>query len=70
LETQFGEGFVLASGFSAVDADLVPILHYLTCWPEGAGMMREAPGVGAWLARLLEHPSIRAGAPPAGRARG
>jgi glutathione S-transferase len=64
LDEQLTSEFALPPAFSAVDADLVPILHYLTFWPESAAMLREAPRAGAYLARMLEHPSIRASAPP------
>ncbi len=64
LETQLTGDFVLPMGFSAVDADLVPILHYINTQPEGAAAIAAAPKVAAYLQRLLAHPAMLASAPP------
>lgn len=64
LETQLGEGFALEMGFSAVDADLVPILTYIGMQPEGAAALAETPKLGAYLKRLLAHPAMVKSAPP------
>ena len=64
LETQIGDGFVLPMGFSAVDADLVPILTYISMQPEGAAAIAAAPKVGAYLKRLQAYPAMAKSAPP------
>ncbi len=56
--------FALPMGFSAVDADLVPILTYINMQPEGAAAIAAAPNVAAYLKRLLAHPAMVASAPP------
>ena len=64
LETQLTGDFALPMGFSAVDAELVPILHYINQQPEGAAAIAAAPRVAAYLQRLLAHPAMQASAPP------
>ncbi len=64
LETQITGDFVLPMGFSAVDADLVPILNYINTQPEGAAAIAAAPKVSAYLTRLLAHPAMAKSAPP------
>ena len=64
LDGQLGEGFALPMGFSAVDAVLVPILHYVAGRAEGAAALAERPRVAAYLERLLAHPAMVAAAPP------
>jgi glutathione S-transferase len=64
LETQLGDGFALPMGFSAVDADLTPILNYIGMQPEGAEALAAAPKVGAYLKRMLAYPAIAKAAPP------
>jgi glutathione S-transferase len=64
LETQITGDFVLPMGFSAVDADLVPILTYISMQPEGAAALAAAPKVSAYLKRLQAYPALAKSAPP------
>jgi glutathione S-transferase len=64
LDGALAGDFALPMGFSAVDADLVPILNYINMQPEGAAAIAAAPKVAAYLKRLLAHPAMVASAPP------
>ena len=64
LEEALAGDFALPMGFSAVDADLVPILNYIKTQQEGADAIAAAPKVAAYLKRLLAHPAMVASAPP------
>lgn len=64
LDGALAGDFALPMGFSAVDADLVPILNYINGQPEGAAAIAAAPKVAAYLKRLLAHPAMVASAPP------
>lgn len=57
-------GHLAGPGFTLADAFLVPILFYLGRVPESAAMLARAPALSAYLARMLERPSIAATIPP------
>ena len=64
IEGALAGDFALPMGFSAVDADLVPILNYINGQPEGASAIAAAPKVSAYLQRLLAYPAMVKSAPP------
>jgi glutathione S-transferase len=57
-------GFLAGGGFTLADINLLPILHYVQRFPEGAEMVRSAKNLSAYFARHAERPSFKASAPP------
>jgi glutathione S-transferase len=65
LDRILGESEHLAGErFTLADIVLLPILHYLRQFPEGAQMMMAAPRLDPYYLRLSDRPSGRATVPP------
>jgi glutathione S-transferase len=57
-------GHLVGDGFTLADANLLPILFYLSKLDESAALLNKAPAVKAYLARHLARPSLQATLPP------
>jgi glutathione S-transferase len=57
-------GYLAGSGFTLADINLLPILHYVQRFPEGAEMVKSAKNLAAYFARHAERPSFKASTPP------
>jgi glutathione S-transferase len=57
-------GFLGSDAFTYADANVTPILHYLSMTPEGERMLEERPKLEAYLERMRARPSFAATAPP------
>jgi glutathione S-transferase len=65
LEEGVGEtGFLVGDSFTLADANLVPILFYLTKLPESRAMMDHSRHLNAYLAKHLERKSVKETTPP------
>ncbi len=58
-------GFLGSDGYSYADANVTPILYYLSMTPEGGDMLNERPALKSYLERMMARPSFKAAAPPA-----
>jgi glutathione S-transferase len=57
-------GYLAGGGFTLADINLLPILHYVQRFPEGAEMVKSAKSLSAYFARHSERPSFKASTPP------
>ncbi|MBX9698535.1 MAG: glutathione S-transferase family protein [Acetobacteraceae bacterium] len=57
-------GHLAGPGFTLADANLVPILYYMTKFPESGPMLAERRNLSAYLDRMMSRPSIAATVPP------
>jgi glutathione S-transferase len=64
VERAVASGYLAGDRFTLADAYLLPILYYLPRGPEAASIIEQSAPLSAYLARHLEHPSVRATIPP------
>jgi glutathione S-transferase len=57
-------GYLVGDQFTLADINLLPILHYVQRFPEGAEMVKSAKSLSAYFARHSERPSFKASTPP------
>lgn len=65
IEQQLGSREYLAlNDFTLADLFLLPLIHYLRMMPESGQILKAAPRLDAWYARLAARPSFSATQPP------
>src|SRR5207302_9317270 len=57
-------GFLAGEGFTLADINLLPVLHYVQRFPEGADMVRSTRKLADYFARHSRRPSYLASLPP------
>ncbi len=62
--TLAGSAYLAGDGFTFADANLYPILAYLSRTPEGGEALQAAPHLAAYFDRLSLRPSVQATVPP------
>ena len=60
VESLAAPAFLVGAGLTLADLWALPMLAYLKLAPSGAALLRDAPKLGAWLARMQDRPSVQA----------